>query len=330
MSKSIYINSKGGTGFQFALSHVLPELKEKYDEVAVLSPYTDIFEANPFCDIVYKPNEVRDFIMDAKSKDAKLIVERMYDTEDFVYKKISYADAWRKMAGLKLHGNKDGSDTYNVCEPAKKFTNISRQKDAILQEIKKNGFDDFILVQFWGSQSPLVQVPVGERMKEDGTKEKFADWGKVPYNYDNEPLKRHYPVDFAQEFVNKFRAKFPKTAVILYSLPNEPALDGTFKFVVPYLCYQELAKDNNCVGVVAIDSSLQHLTAGLCKSVVIWAHSLPLSFGYKYNKNIIQDCRRDDIFYFSDLGPSAAAVRYIKPEKLLEEVVDYFGLEKKE
>lgn len=312
MKKSIYINSMGGTGFQFALSHVIPEMKKVYEEVAVISPYFDIFECNPYVDIVYKPNEIRDFIMDAKAKNARLIVERMYDTEDFVYKKISYADAWRKMAGLPVKGNKKGSDTKTVVDPISKYPNCSKLRDDILGQIKQNGFEDFIITQFWGSQSPLVQVPQGP----DGK----PDWSQIPYNYDNEPLKRHYPVEKAAEFVKLFREKHPKTAIILYSLPNEPVVDGVFRFTVPYLVYDLLAKENNCKGIVAIDSSLQHLTAGLCKAVVIWAHSLPLSFGYEYNLNIIQNCRRDDILYFSQLGPSGAAVDYIKPEELLNKV----------
>lgn len=319
MKKSIYINSMGGTGFQFALSHVIPEMKKVYDEVAVISSYYDIFESNPYVDIVYKPNEIRDFIMDAKSKNAKLIVERMYDTEDFVYKKISYADAWRKMAGLPKKNNKDGSDTKTVIEAAKKFPACEKMKNDILNQIKQNGFEDFVICQFWGSQSPLVNPPQGE----DGK----PDWSKLPYNYDMEPLKRHYPVEKVEEFVKLFRAAHPKTAVILYSLPNEPIVDEVFRFTVPYLTYDLLARESNCKGVIAIDSSLQHLTAGLCKAVVIWAHSLPNSFGYEYNKNIIQDCRRDDIFYFSQLGPSGASVDYIEPSKLLEEVDNYLFVE---
>ena len=51
-------------------------------------------------------------------------------------------------------------------------------------------------MQFEGGQSPLVQVPV----KEDGTR----DWSKVPTNYENEPLKRHYPFEKAQEFIKLF------------------------------------------------------------------------------------------------------------------------------
>lgn len=320
--KAIYINSQGGEGFNLALAHIIPELKEKYETVAVLSPYADIFECKPEVDLVYRPNELRDFIFDAKAKNARLICERMYDSQDFIYKELSYADAWRKAAGLPVKGNKNGSDTvsnfntsrYNLITPA---TNA-------LNEIKSKGFDDFVIMQFSGGQSPLVNVPIGERTNKDGTKEPFPDWSKVPYQYENEPLKRHYPIELAKEFVKLFQAAHPKTAVVMYQLPNEPySFDNTFRFVLPYLAYWELAKFPECVGTVSIDSSLQHLVAGITKSVVIWGHSLPLSFGYEYNKNIIQDCRRDDILYFSALGPSGAAIRYIKPADLLKEVDEY-------
>lgn len=322
---SIYINSQGGTGFNLALAHVIPELKEKYDEVAVLSPYFDIFESCPYVDLVYKPNEIRDFIFDAKSKDAKLICERMYDSEEFIYKKVSYADAWRKAAGLKTKGNKEGSDTKTNLEPEKKYPYLGNQANEIVKTIKEKGYKDFVIMQFTGGQSPLVQVP--QSTDKDG--KVFADWNKVPYNYENEPLKRHYPIDLVNKFIELFRNAHPETAVILYQLPNEPAPENVFRFTVPYLAYHVLARKDECAGVVSIDSSLQHLVAGLTKTVVIWGHSLPLSFGYDYNKNILQDCRRDDILYFSALGPSGAAIRYIKPEDLLKEVDAFlFGEEK--
>ncbi|MBO7731429.1 MAG: hypothetical protein J6S67_02720 [Methanobrevibacter sp.] len=327
--KAIYINSQGGEGFNLALAHVIPEFKEKYETIAVLSPYSDIFECKPEVDLVYRPNELRDFIFDAKAKNARLICERMYDSQEFIYKELSYADAWRKAAGIPVKGNKNGSDTVANFDTSK--YNLANQAASALKQIKDNGFDDFVIMQFSGGQSPLVNVPIGERTKEDGTKEQFPDWGKVPYNYENEPLKRHYPIDLAKKFVELFQAAHPKTAVVLYQLPNEPySFNNTFKFVLPYLTYYELAKLPECTGTVSIDSSLQHLIAGVTKSVVIWGHSLPLSFGYEYNKNVIQDCRRDDILYFSALGPSGAAIKYIKPEKLLEETDSYlFGKETK-
>lgn len=314
MSRNIYINSQGGLGFNIALAHVLPEFKNVYDKVCVLSPYFDVFESSPYVDAVYKPNEIRDFIFDAKNDEARLICERMYDSEDFIYKKVSYADAWRKAAGIELHGNKEGSDTKASLEPLNKYADLAKHVDSILNAIKD--FDNYVICQFTGGQSPLVQVPA---------KEGKPDWSKVPYNYENEPLKRHYPISKVQEFIDKFSAEHPKTAIIMYQLPNEPMPKGKqiVLVTIPYLAYYVLAKNEKCKGTISIDSSLQHLVAGVTKSVVIWGHSLPDSFGYEYNKNIIQKCRRDDILYFSALGPSGARIEYIKPDDLLKEVDEY-------
>ena len=321
--RNLYINSQGGLGFNLALSHVIPELKQKYEKVCVISPYFDVFECCEAVDYVYKPNEMRDFIFDAKYDDAKLICERMYDSEDFIYKKLSYADAWRKACDLPVKGNKKGSDTKSNLKIKNRFPVVETKATEYLKDVLSRGFDDFVIMQFEGGQSPLVEVP----RNPDGK----PDWSLLPTNYENEPLKRHYPFEKAQQFISLFREKHPRTAIILYQLPNEHAYEGTFTREIPYLTYYEIAKDPKCVGTVSIDSSLQHLVAGLTKSVVIWGHSLPDSFGYEYNKNIIQKCNRDDILYFSALGPSGARIDYIKPETLLEEVDSYlFKAEKKE
>ena len=185
-------------------------------------------------------------------------------------------------------------------------------------------------MQFTGGQSPLVQVPMEIRKNEQGMDVQVPAWDKVPYNYENEPLKRHYPKELADEFVYLFMKKHPKTAVILYQLPNEPVTkDDAFLFTIPYLAYYLLAKEPKCKGTVSIDSSLQHLVAGVCKSVVIWGHSLPNSFSYEYDVHIIQGCRRDDILYFSALGPSGARIDYIQPDELLA-IVDKELFEAKE
>lgn len=315
MAKNIYINSQGGLGFNLALSHITKELKQAYDKVCILSPYFDVFEACPYVDYVYKPHEIRDFIFDAKHDDAKLICERMYDTEDFIYKKLSYADAWRKAAGLKVHNNKTGSDTKADLYPLKKYKNLKEAVQQAIETVVGYSCDDFVIMQFEGGQSPLIPVP----QDKDGK----PDWTKVPTNYDNEPLKRHYPFEKAQEFINLFKEAHPKTAIIMYQMPNEHTYENTLSFTFPYLTYYELAKNERCKGTVSIDSSLQHMVAGATKSVVIWGHSLPLSFGYAYNKNIVQECNREDILYFSALGPSGARIDYIKPEDLLKEVDAY-------
>ena len=117
----------------------------------------------------------------------------------------------------------------------------------------------------------------------------------------------------------------PKTAILLYSLPNENRLDGSnlVKAVIPYLAYYELAKSKECLGAVTIDSSLQHLISGVTKVITIWGHTEPISFGHVGNKNIIQGCRRDDILYFTALGSSGAKINYIKSDEMLKEVNEY-------
>ena len=317
--KNIYINSQGGLGFNLALASILKEIHENYDKICVLSPYFDVFESSPYVDAVYKPHEIRDFIFDAKNDDARLICERMYDSEDFIYKKVSYADAWRKAANIKVKDNKNGSDTISELTPLKKFPQLASQIEQVLNDIKSNGFDNFIICQFTGGQTPLVETPIEER-EINGQKVLVPAWEKVPYNYENEPLKRHYPIEKVSEFVHLFAGKHPKTAILFYQLPNEPIptdCENVLRFTIPYLAYYELAKKNNCLGTLSIDSSLQHLVAGVTKSVVLWGHSLPNSFSYEYNIHIIQPCRRDDILYFSALGPSGAKIDYIAPTELL-------------
>lgn len=326
--KKFFINVQGGTGMNIALASFISFIKENGDakgnkdySFTVLSPYFDIFESCKDVERVYKPNEIRDFIFDAEFEKAELVMGRLYDLDGFIKKQMSYPDAWAKMLNIPWKKDKEtGTVTTSNLEPEKKYPYLTNQADDILKKVKENGFKDFVIMQFTGGQSPLTQVPANEKGE--------PDWSKVPYNYDNEPLKRHYPIDLVNQFISLFRAAHPETAIILYQLPNEPAPDGVFRFTIPYLAYHVLARKDECVGVVTIDSSLQHLVAGLTKTLVIWGHSLPLSFGYDYNKNILQDCRRDDILYFSALGPSGAAIRYIKPDALLKEVDSYlFGKE---
>lgn len=309
MNKGIYINIGMGLGGNISLTYITKELKDKYETVAVCTPYWDVMECDPNIDFVYKPNEIRDFIMDAKANDGYIMTQRLYDMNDFIYKQVSYSDAWRKLCGLETKGDgEDGSTGTHTLDVYRAFPTLQSMVEDVLKKHKK-----FILLQFCGGASPLQNVPVDPKTGQ-------PNWKAVPYNYDNEPLKRHYPTEKAQEFVNLFRQEHPDVDIITYQLPNEPSYEGAVKYTLPYLCYAELAKSDKCLGAVTIDSSLQHLISGYTKVLTIWGHSEPRSFGHVGNTNIMQDCRRDDILYFSQLGPSAAKVRYIAPAELLEQV----------
>lgn len=311
-AKAAFVEIKGGTGKNIAFSQICKEVKEKYDYLAVLSPYFDIFECNEFVDHVYKPNEVKDFLEDAIEEGAEIFIDHIYETSDFIYKEDNYSNAFRKM--LHLEEKETGpSELTTELSINGKYPAINNALEQIKKEL--NG-KSFMIWQFEGGQSPLVQVPVDEKGR--------PDWSSVPYDYNNEPLKRHYPRENVKKFAELFREKHPDIEIVLYQLPNENRIEGAKQFQVPYLTYYELAKLPECLGTVSIDSSLQHLVSGVTKSLVLWAHSSPDNFGYKHNKNILQKCNRKNVRYFTELGPSGAAVNYIKPEDLLKEVDDYF------
>lgn len=305
---AIYINVAMGLGGNISLTYVTKELHEKYDKVCVMSPYYDVFVSDPNVDEVYKPEEAADFIKDAKYENAYIMTQRVYDMSDFVYKRLSYSDAWRILCGLEPKGDgEDGSTGEHILNPCKHYPNLRKDVDSTLTKLKDKGYKDFIIVNFEGNVSPLQNVPDG-------------NWSKVPNNYDNEPLRRLYPRELAQEFVNLHHNAHPKTAIINYSLPNQSNYENSEKFLMPYLAYYELAKSELCKGAVTIDSSCQHLISGCCPVITLWGASLPNSFGHVGNTNIIQKCRRDDILYFSLLGPSGAKIEYAKPEDLMKTV----------
>ena len=124
--KAIYISVNGGTGLQRSLCNVLAEAKKKYDRIGVLSPYWDLFESCEYVDRVYKPEEGRDFILDAKYDNAEIITGRLYDLNDFIYKRLNYEDAWRQILHLKARENvgKPGETIVDI-DPTKKFPNIN-------------------------------------------------------------------------------------------------------------------------------------------------------------------------------------------------------------
>jgi hypothetical protein len=314
-----YVNVQGGTGLNLAFASFISKYKKENDKFFVCSPYSDIFECCEAVDGVYRPQEIKDFIFDAAAdEDSKIINHRLYDMDGFIKKQLNYETAWNELIYNEKSSDIKEMDLVSTLNILKRYPNIKNNINELENVLKQKNFKDFIIVQFTGGQSPLVQVPLSE----DG---KSRDWNKVPYDYLNEPLKRHYPIEKAQEFIELFHKVHPDTGVISFQLPNEPSVSGDFviRGTLPYLAYYEFAKLPECTGIVTIDSCLQHLTAGITRAVVLWGHSKPIHFGYNYNKNIEQKCRTDDLLYFTALGPSAAKISYIEPNDLLDIVDDY-------
>ena len=221
MSNKYLILPQGGTGLNISLCHVLNYLKDNYPgeyEFNVLSPYFDLFQACEAVDYVYKPNEVRDAIFDARNENWKIINTRIYDLDEFIKKKLNYTQAWLELMGIpkeqwpEIDAGAESTPTsltskFNVY---KAFPALKPMVDSVLKQLGKK---KFIIVQFEGGQSPLVQVPMGQNGQ--------PDWSKVVKNYGNEPLARIYPQEKAQEFINLFKHEHPDVEIINYTLPNE-------------------------------------------------------------------------------------------------------------
>lgn len=294
----LYVAISGGLGKNFSFLRVVKHLKKTYNHIFVLSLYWDVFLSSSFIDGIYKENEQRDFILEAIKNNGKLVIDRMYDDEQFIRKELDYSQAWCKMCGVEQSEPDKNIPLDNIL---KSFPLYKKDVDSINNILSR--YEDFIIIQFYGGQSSLNRL---------------SDNNYNPYA---ESLKRNYPINYAQEFIDLYKSKYPNRGIIQYGLPNEPVIEGCEHFMVSYLCYYEIAKMNNCKGFISIDSSLQHLITGVVDGVVLWGHTIPETFGYKYNKNIIQDCDRDDIFYFTLLGPSGARINYITPQELINQCI---------
>lgn len=314
--ENILIDVRGGTGKNVALASILNEVKEHYRIVSVISPYYDIFKACPFCDYAYKPEQYKSALEDA-GDDTYIAIDHIYDTDAFIRKEISYADAFRRLCLIPEKGDDKFGMTVKCNLDTKRVSDFTVLIKQFLAKIKEEGKEDFIIFQHTGGQTPLISLQAPRDSNGN------IDWTKVPYTGADNGLSRHYPTEKASRFVELFKKAYPKTAVVSYTLPNEPVAEGSIRFIMPYLSYIDVAKLPECKGIVTIDSSLQHLTAGLTRTVVMWNHTLPQSFGYAYNLNLVSRCRREGIKYFSALGSAGNRIEYIEPDKLLEYVEDY-------
>ena len=90
MKKIYYINVQGGTGLNVSLAQYITALKAKKPEYEffVMSPYFDIFQSCEAVEDVYQPNQAREFLFDAKDKDAKIMIFQTSSTRDSIMHRL--------------------------------------------------------------------------------------------------------------------------------------------------------------------------------------------------------------------------------------------------
>lgn len=300
MGKSLVWIQQGGIGNIVMRTSILPEIREKYEEIYVIDPYADIWEVNSV-DGSYAQAPTSLYNQLIKGNDeVDVIAENPYNNSDFIKKNIHFNDAVRDLFGFERKGTEACMAENPILPVAEKHPEVVEDVKNFLNQQKKH---KYVLIQNTGGQSPLdpntqIQGP--------------------------EPLVRNYK--FMEDLIKKLQEKYPEYIFIQYKLPSEKLIDGCVAAEKPYLWYrvlgEKLAEDKDNFAVV-IDSSLQHILAGTgLRTNVLWLETRPEHFGHSCHNNI--DAAKNDLTqeepYFQLFQNKPAVVRFKKPDEIIEEL----------
>lgn len=298
-ANNAFINVTRGSGREFVtVAVIVRELAARYKKVycaALNYEFADALSKELLNVVPLKQHEIGSFFnanWSALRGDLDLFTEEPYNLGAFGMRKIGFIDAYKYVCGLS---DKKTSDGPSEIEPfIKAPADIISTAEQFAKEHKK-----FVIAQFWGGQNPAGVPP------------------NQPYQYEEAGLKRHYPIEMANELCALLKADGYE--ILHYALPNEPQIkDAVYmQSVMPQLFYHELVK--HAEGVITIDSSLMHLAVRNAKKmVVIWVHTSPLSFGYKKAVNL-RKVADDDIGGPSmGMVPLNPVVTYPSPQEVFE------------
>ena len=294
--KRCLVTVEGGLGKSVMLTAILPELKKKYDEIYVISPYFDVFKSCGFVTDAFPFGQgtlYQELVLDP---DMTILWKEPYSNQKFIKKECHLFDAWAEELGIEL--TKPAMDYIpNIDRIREAYPDLVKLADKTKAELGK-----YIIVQFSGGQSPLNLVKDQQ--------------GNLPkYNPMVEPLKRNYHK--AQELIDQLKEAYPEHKILHFGLPNEPSYEGAVKIEAPYLTYVLLA--DSADAVICTDSSLQHLATGHCKNItVIWGETRPEHFGYNCNKNVCAGKVLNSQPYFKPLGVSPSIVHFTEPSEVVK------------
>ena len=297
---------QGGTGNQGMRLALIDEVKENFNDVYVIAPYADfyqLYEDEGVTAFQQAPNSLYEqLIRGSSAEDVEIVAINPYEIGDFVAKRIHFFDAVRTTLGLPRKGTEECMSRFAKFDEKlnEKYPDICKEAEDEAKKLLKDHKKKYIcLVQSSGGQSPLGNA--------QGT-----------YSPLNDPLVRPYR-HFAK-MIELLQKKYPDTLFVQYRLKNEPEIKDTVTLEHPYLYYNQFAK--YCEAVIAIDSSLQHIVTETSKHTnILWAETLPTSFGYSKNNNIFfVKNELDTEPFFSYWQNKPAVIKYKTPEEVIEEL----------
>lgn len=285
---------EGGIGKHILFSATLKKLKEKYGQIILVSAHPDVFIGNP--NVWRNLSFSHPYLYEDYLKDVVVIKKEPYLESSYRLEKEHLLKTYCNLLGIE-YDEKMIPEIYT-------YQFEEQQCLQTISQINK----PFILLQIYGGQSTMGV-------------------NKVSY-------ARDLPVEIAQEFVNKFKKKYPNFEILHVKLPNEPNLLNvvpisgvTFRTVFPFMKY--------CKTFVAIDSFLQHLSAAFQKpGVVLWGGTNPQKLGWRHNKNIFIEnscselfCHRPETYFFDQTSagypwicPNNYSCMRFDPEYILENI----------
>ena len=302
MSNNLYIQVNGGVGKHVSFTSLLPILKNKYENIYISSIYGDIFKGNPYVNQV-NPKINKAFYKNIILNDnTKIVLTDPYDYEPFLKKKIHVLQAWGDLCEIQIDKPMNLKTELYMIEN-EKFT-----IDKIVNELRRKTKDKFIMIQLNGGQSP----------------HSFDLNNEKEFSFYNEESKRFYPFDYYIQLIKKLKNRFPEYTIVRYGLINEQVpyeISNNILTIQPAILYKnyywisQYAKH-----VICIDSSLQHMTAGIKPSTVIWGNTKPEHFGYNIHKNL-EEYNENTMSYCRPLGENSPNIKFPSPDKVMENLI---------
>jgi ADP-heptose:LPS heptosyltransferase len=302
MNKNIYIQITGGVGKHVSFTSLLPSLKNKYENIYISSIYGDIFKGNPYVKEV-NPKVDKTFYKNIiLSDNTKIVLGDLYDYEPFLKKKIHMLKAWGDLGEIEIDNPMNLKTELYMTEHEKFIV------DKVINELRIKTKNKFIMIQLNGGQSP----------------HNFDLNHEKEFTFFNEESKRYYPFDYYVELIKKLKENYPEYTIVRYGLINESIPNEISNMILniqPAILYKnyywisQYAKH-----VICIDSSLQHMTAGIKPSVVIWGNTKPEHFGYSIHKNLQED-NENTASYCRPLGENNHNIIFPSPNKIIENLI---------
>lgn len=283
-AKNIILPISGGIGRNIFATAVIKNLKKAYPSknIFVVAGFPDIFMNNPNVKKIFGFNSVQhlyeDYLdkysSDGKNNETVLIEVEPYRHPEYLNSNMHIVEAWCDMLGIPC---------------------IDTLPDIFLSRVEVEMAKSHVLALEQKFSRPVILLQhTGGKVPDNNNKQDQIVSMSVMH-------RRSLSEKCTQELTTKLIADGYTVASV--QSPNQFCPTGAERINAPIRVVFGLIP--NVKGVIAIDSFLQHASAGLgVQSLVLWAGTSPDRLGYKMHKNLrrnvcdMPECHRPNSYAF--------------------------------